>query len=146
MENTITGQTQLSLIELLRLHHPTCSQAHPELRCSYEDSVGQKANIFISFAYGASFIEVNLVDSFSPSLLSPLPSPLHLSPLESAKTLRIFPSQLVEGLEEYFRDHPDIDPERTYLWVDMVVNDQWYSPLSSLLSPLSLFSSQLPHE
>jgi hypothetical protein len=33
--------------------------------------------------------------------------------------------ELVDALEAYLEGQPELNPERTYFWFDMLVNNQW---------------------
>lgn len=77
-----------SLIELLKRKNSI--QAHPLLNVTYGQVVGEKANIFVSFAYEAIF------------------------------------DDLINAINSYLDNHPDLPVETTYFWFDMLVNDQWY--------------------
>ena len=64
-EDTITGssQTRMSLIDLLENEYK--STPHPLLGFSYDEVVGSKANIFVSFAYGMSYSSfVSILEEF----------------------------------------------------------------------------------
>lgn len=91
MSSTLTGESKLSLIELLKRDYNDDSTSHPELQCSYSEVVGEKADRFVSFSYGTNYME------------------------------------LVESLESYLKNNPHLDPKKTFFWVDMLVNDQWFA-------------------
>lgn len=62
-DSTLTGATKLSLIDHLKSEHS--AEAHPELELTYEQAVGSKANVFVSFAYLSDFFEMlSCLDSF----------------------------------------------------------------------------------
>jgi tetratricopeptide (TPR) repeat protein len=62
--STLTYDSKLSLIDMLRLKHN--ETAHPTLGVSYSQVVGAEANIFVSFAYSDNFLE--LVESLEEYL------------------------------------------------------------------------------
>lgn len=57
-ENTLTYDTRLSMIDMLKVNHSGDRSAHPKLGVTYETAVSEKANIFLSFAYASNFIEL----------------------------------------------------------------------------------------
>jgi hypothetical protein len=88
---TLTYFNRCSLVDvLLKSHRAHDDQPkHPELNVHYEDVVGVKANIFLSFAYDSSYLD------------------------------------LVDALERFFEQRPERNPDKTYFWFDMFVNNQW---------------------
>ena len=59
--STLTHDARCSLIDMLLTKHFDSTSMHPVLNLSYKEAVGEKANLFISFAYADSFID--LVDA-----------------------------------------------------------------------------------
>lgn len=55
-DSTLTYKCQCSLIEGLRRHY--LDENHPDLGVCYRDAVQDRANVFVSFAYGDNFIEL----------------------------------------------------------------------------------------
>jgi tetratricopeptide (TPR) repeat protein len=55
-ESCVTYHAELSFIDLLKELHTTVP--HPLLNVTYDQVVGEKSNIFISFAYGDDFFEL----------------------------------------------------------------------------------------
>ena len=86
-EDTLTFSEKCSLIDLLKKNYP--KTPHPVLGVSYKESVGRRANVFLSFAYTSDF------------------------------------SELVNSVENYLLKNPHKNPESTYFWFDVFVNDQW---------------------
>jgi tetratricopeptide (TPR) repeat protein len=63
--DTLTFWHQCSLIEVLRLRYRDESRIHPQLQLCYDECVGERANLFISFAYADNFIDlVDALESF----------------------------------------------------------------------------------
>jgi len=87
--STLTHAGQCSLIEAIRQGHFEAPNAPLGGMLRYDDVVGAKADIFVSFAYSCDFLE------------------------------------LVDALERFFENSPDLDKNSTYLWFDLFVNDQW---------------------
>ena len=58
---TLTHDARCSLIDMLLTNHCDSTSKHPVLDVSYKEAVGEKANLFVSFAYADSFID--LVDA-----------------------------------------------------------------------------------
>ena len=56
--STLTYSERCSLIEMLRRKHPDSGCKHPQLDVCYEEVVGNKANVFVSFAYSDNFFEL----------------------------------------------------------------------------------------
>jgi len=59
VDKTLTSCTRSSLIDMLRMNY--IDSPHPLLGVSYVDVVAEKANVFLSFAYSANYVE--LVDA-----------------------------------------------------------------------------------
>jgi hypothetical protein len=64
---TCTFADQCSLIEVLRSHYSN-GVPHPRFKVTYEEVVGEKADIFLSFAYTSNYIE--MVDAIEGYILS----------------------------------------------------------------------------
>eukprot|EP01038_Epipyxis_sp_PR26KG_P014216 gene14216-19075_t len=56
--STLTFRDQCSLIDMLEQNYPVSNSKHPQLNVSYDEVVGLKSTIFVSFAYSNNFIEL----------------------------------------------------------------------------------------
>jgi hypothetical protein len=59
--STLTFADRCSLIDVLLTKHFDSTSKHPSLDMSYKEVVGEKANLFVSFAYADNYID--LVDT-----------------------------------------------------------------------------------
>lgn len=57
----LTFDDHCSLIDVLQRHHNTGQSVHPRLHVTYQDVVGDTANIFLSFPYNSRYLD--LVDA-----------------------------------------------------------------------------------
>ncbi len=63
--DTLTFADKTSLIDVLKKHHKTPSDRHPELGVCYDEVVGEKATVFVSFTYNSDFFElVSSIESY----------------------------------------------------------------------------------
>jgi hypothetical protein len=86
-ESCVTYDAQSSLIDLLKNTYK--DEQHPDLKVTYDEVVGEKANIFVSFTYQDDYFE------------------------------------LLNGIEQFFKNNPKLNIDKTYFWFDMIVNNQW---------------------
>ena len=64
---TLTYSAQSSLVDMLRKFHSKSAGGipHPQLQVTYDEVVGEKANIFLSFAYSSNYVDmVDAIEHF----------------------------------------------------------------------------------